>query len=54
MNCNTLNDGASNLVNADTNEESANLLALQTQQELALNSLSIASDSSSAVLQLFS
>lgn len=49
----TLDDGAANLVNADTNEESANLLTLQTQQELALNSLSIASDAQSAVLNLF-
>ncbi|MFH1135304.1 MAG: flagellin [Pseudomonadota bacterium] len=49
-----LNDGASNLVSADTNAESATLLMLQTQQSLAINSLSIASDSYQAVLQLFS
>jgi len=50
---NTLEDGAGNLVNADTNEESATLLTLQTQQALAINSLSIASDSYSSVLNLF-
>ncbi len=50
---NTLTDGAANLVNADTNEESANLLTLQTQQQLATNSLSIASSSYQAVLNLF-
>jgi flagellin len=50
---NTLEVGAANLVNADTNEESANLLTLQTQQELAINSLSIASSAQQAVLNLF-
>jgi len=50
---NTLEDGAASLINADTNEESANLLTLQTQQQLATNSLSIASSSYSAVLNLF-
>ena len=49
-----LQDGASNLVSADTNAESATLLMLQTQQSLAINSLSIASDAYSSVLQLFS
>jgi len=48
-----LNTGASNLVNADTNTESANLLALQTQQSLATSSLSIASSSMQNVLKLF-
>jgi flagellin-like hook-associated protein FlgL len=50
---NILTDGANNLVNADTNEESARLLTLQTQQQLAINSLSIATDASQAVLKLF-
>jgi flagellin-like hook-associated protein FlgL len=49
----TLSDGASNLTAADTNSESAKLLMLQTQQSLALNSLSIGSDAYSGVLQLF-
>jgi len=48
-----LKTGAANLTNADTNEESANLLALQTQQQLAVSSLSIASQSQQAVLKLF-
>ncbi len=50
---NILTDGANNLVNADTNEESAKLLTLQTQQQLAINSLSIANTASQAVLNLF-
>ena len=50
---NTLSDGASLLTAADTNAESATLLVLETQQQLALNSLSIASDSYSNVLRLF-
>ncbi len=50
---NTLEEGAGNLTNADTNEESANLLTLQTQQSLAINALSIASDSAQSVLGLF-
>lgn len=51
---NTLDDGAAKLTNADMNEESANLLTLQTQQSLATNSLSISSQSAQSVLQLFS
>jgi flagellin-like hook-associated protein FlgL len=50
---NTLEEGAGNLTNADTNEESANLLTLQTQQSLAINALSIASDAAQSVLGLF-
>ena len=50
---NTLLAGADNLVLADTTEEGANLLALQTRQSLSSESLSIASDSNAAVLQLF-
>jgi len=48
-----LNNGSADLVNADLNEESANLLALQTQQSLGTNSLSIASQSMQSVLNLF-
>ena len=51
---NILNDGASNLVSADTNAESAKLLMLQTQQSLSLNSLSISSSAYQGVLKLFS
>ncbi|MBU2548926.1 MAG: flagellin [Proteobacteria bacterium] len=49
-----LNDGASLLTAADTNSESAKLLMLQTQQDLALSSLSISSDAYQGVLRLFS
>lgn len=51
---NTLQTGASNLTNADTNQESANLTTLQTQEQLAIDSLSIANTASQAVLKLFS
>jgi flagellin-like hook-associated protein FlgL len=47
-----LTSGASDLVNADLNEESANLLALNTQQSLGVNSLSLASQASQSVLRL--
>ena len=50
---NTLRGGASELVNADLNEESANLLSLQTRQQLGTISLSIAQQSEQAVLRLF-
>ena len=51
---NILTEGADNLTLADTNEEGANMLMLQTQQELAISSLSISASSSQAVLKLFS
>ena len=38
---------------ADTNEEAANLLALQTRQQLSSTALSMASQSDQAVLRLF-
>ncbi|MEO5375223.1 MAG: flagellin [Alphaproteobacteria bacterium] len=50
---NTLQEGAGKLVNADMNEESANLLALQTRQQLGTISLSLAQKSESSVLSLF-
>jgi flagellin-like hook-associated protein FlgL len=49
-----LKEGAGELVNADTNEESVNLTTLQTQQQLALTSLSIANSVNQNVLTLFS
>ena len=49
----TLQTGANNLVDADTNTESANLLALQTQQSLGVDALSLASQSAQSVLKLF-
>lgn len=48
----TLTVGADNLVNADLNEEAANLLALNTQQQLGVNALSLASQASQSVLRL--
>lgn len=50
---NTLKGGASALVNADLNEESANLLSLQTRQQLGTISLSIAQQSEQSILRLF-
>lgn len=51
---NVLEEGADKLTLADMNEESANMLALQTRQQLAINSLSLASQASQSVLKLFS
>jgi flagellin-like hook-associated protein FlgL len=50
---NVLETGAANLTLADTNEEAANLLALQTRQQLASTALSMASQADQAVLRLF-
>ena len=50
---NTLTEGADNLVNADMNEEGANMLMLQTRQQLSTTSLSMASQAAQAVLRLF-
>ncbi len=50
---NTLQTGADNLTLADTNEEGANMLMLQTRQNLGITSLSMASQSAQAVLRLF-
>ncbi|MGD9639136.1 MAG: flagellin [Alphaproteobacteria bacterium] len=49
----TLTAGADKLTLADMNEEAANMLALQTRQQLGTNSLSLASQSSQSVLSLF-
>jgi flagellin-like hook-associated protein FlgL len=48
----TLTTGADKLTLADTNEEAANLLALNTQQSLGVNALSLASQSAQSVLKL--
>ena len=50
---NTLNNGISNLVDADMAAESAQLQALQTKQQLGIQALSIANQSTSALLSLF-
>jgi flagellin-like hook-associated protein FlgL len=48
-----LSTGASNLVNVDANAEAANLLALQTRQQLSQTALSLSNQSEQAVLRLF-
>ena len=50
---NTLNTGADKLTLADMNEEGANMLMLQTRQELGTTSLSLSSQAAQAVLRLF-
>jgi flagellin-like hook-associated protein FlgL len=50
---NTLTIGADNLTLADMNEEGANMLMLQTRQNLGISSLSMASQAAQAVLRLF-
>jgi len=49
---NTLETGAANLTLADSNEEAANLLALQTRQSLSNSALSMAAQADQSVLQL--
>lgn len=50
---NTLKEGADKLTLADTNEEGANMLALQTRQQLGIISLNLASQAAQSVLRLF-
>ncbi len=50
---NALEKGSGDLVNADMNEESANMLSLQTRQQLGTISLSIANQAEQSVLRLF-
>ncbi len=50
---NTLNTGADGLTLADSNEEGANLLALQTRQQLSSTALSLAAQADQNVLRLF-
>ena len=50
---NVLEEGADKLTLADMNQESANMLALQTAQQLAVNSLSLASQAARGILRLF-
>lgn len=49
----SIDTGIGRLVDADMNEESTRLKALQTQQQLAIQSLSIANTASESVLTLF-
>ena len=50
---NSLEKGASKFILADLNEESANLLTLQTRQQLGVIGLSIAQQSEQSILRLF-
>jgi flagellin-like hook-associated protein FlgL len=50
---NSLQTGADNLVLADSNQEGANLLALQTRQSLSTTALSLSAQADQAVLSLF-
>ncbi|HET6159655.1 MAG TPA: flagellin [Dongiaceae bacterium] len=50
---NVLAEGANKLVQADQNEEGANLLQLQTRQQLGTISLSLANQAQQAILRLF-
>jgi flagellin len=50
---NSLTTGISNLVDADMASESATLQALQTKQQLGIQALSIANQSTSTLLSLF-
>ncbi len=51
---NTLQTGSDSLTLADSNQEGANLLALQTRQQLSSTALSMASQADQNVLRLFS
>jgi len=50
---NTLVVGSTKLTEADTNEEGANLLSLQTKQQLGTTALSISSQAEQSILRLF-
>ena len=47
-----LQTGSDNLVLADTNEEGANLLALQTRQQLSTTALSLSAQADQAILKI--
>ncbi|HWK32228.1 MAG TPA: flagellin, partial [Hyphomicrobium sp.] len=49
----TLDTGIGQLVDADMNEESTRLQALQVKQQLGIQALSIANASSQSILRLF-
>ncbi|MDP2732363.1 MAG: flagellin, partial [Hoeflea sp.] len=49
----SIDSGVGRLVDADMNEESTRLKALQTQQQLGIQALSIANSSSENILSLF-
>jgi flagellin len=49
---NILDTGAANLVNADMNEEAANLQALNTRQQIGQSALSLSNQANQGILQL--
>ena len=49
----TLQQGADGLTLADMNEEGANMLALQTRQQLGIQALSLASQANQSIMRLF-
>ncbi|MGZ9718628.1 flagellin, partial [Rhizobium miluonense] len=49
----SIQSGVGKLVDANMEQESSKLSALQTQQQLAVQSLSIANSSSQSILSLF-
>lgn len=50
---NTLTEGSDKLTAADTNEEGANMLMLQTRQSLSTTALSLSAQAAQSVLKLF-
>ncbi len=50
---NTLSEGSDKLTAADTNQEGANMLMLQTRQSLATTALSLSAQAAQSVLKLF-
>lgn len=50
---NTLTTGADALTSADTNEEGANMLALQTRQQLGVVALQLSNQAQQSILRLF-
>ena len=50
---NVLDDGSGKLTLADITEEGANLVALQTRQQLGINALAFAGQSEQSILALF-
>jgi flagellin-like hook-associated protein FlgL len=50
---NVLTEGATKLTASDQNEEGANILTLQTRQQLGTISLSLANQAQQAILRLF-
>jgi flagellin-like hook-associated protein FlgL len=50
---NTLAEGSTKLTVADTNEEGANMLLLNTRQQLGTTALSLSAQANAAVLRLF-